>query len=209
MTSAIVAFILQVRKKVLTEFFLNCPDILPLKCFSRICEDDTLFLHMCLWTLFLVDWLEIAACLENAMTFHLYATSSKVFAYDPSGLLPHKNLLKLLRGFLFCAFSRFKWKMNGVQKSGAHFPNKNVFSSQDWSGRSWHGKWELTFPHRQVSHPSYICLFHVYLRQGASREHYHPQLRVPYPSVNRGSVHILLTSDFQSGICAQNSPLGL
>lgn len=101
---------------------------------------------MCLWTLLLVDWLEIVASLDNAMTFHLYATSSKVFSCVPSGLLPYKNLLKLRRGFLFCVFSRFKWKMNGVQKSGAPFPDKNnVFSSQDWSGRSWHGEWELTF----------------------------------------------------------------
>lgn len=57
---------------------------------------------------------------------------------DPSGFLPHKNLSKLLRGYLFYAFSTFKWKMNACAfstfkwKSLKHsFPIKIMYFSQD------------------------------------------------------------------------------
>ena len=121
--------------------------------------------------------------------------------------------MKLIRGFLFCAFSKLKWKMNGVQKSGAPFPKEIMYFPHriGLAEATWKMIAQLSTQAGQSSKllPEGKCLSisHVYLRVGASREHYHPQLRMPYPSGNRISVHILSTNDLQSEICVQNNPL--
>ncbi len=131
------------------------------------------------------------------MTLYPYATSSKAFSCDPSGFLPHKNLSKLLRGYLFYAFSTFKWKSLGhsFPIKIMYFPHRIALeeASKENSNSDFYTK-------MQVDHPSYIHSMSV-LERGTSKDHNHPQFQVICPVTSWVSAYTIQTNYFQSGMC--------